>query len=140
MGVLEDAIREHLELKRRHGASDEELVRKEEEALGPARREFEATAEEQGSDEEAAPEAAAPDTAAPEALAEPELPSEPELPPEPPALQDTPPAGEPALEEPAPPPAAEPAEQEAADFAEEPADEVDQLWSEQKPSRDLDFD
>src|SRR3954470_7797968 len=117
MGVLEDAIREHLELQRRHGASDEELGGKEEEALGPARREFEATAEEQGSDEETAPEAAAPDTAAPEAPAEPELPSARDLPPEPepdpPALQDTPPAGEPALEEPAPPPAAEPAEQEA---------------------------
>ncbi len=39
MGVLEDAIREHLELKRRHGASDEELSRQEAEALGPARRE-----------------------------------------------------------------------------------------------------
>src|SRR5947207_8533796 len=98
MGVLEDAIREHLELKRRHGASDEELVRKEEEALGPARREFEATAEEQGSDEETAPEAAAPDTAAPEAPAEPELPSEPDLPPEPepepPALTDASATGE----------------------------------------------
>src|SRR5215208_4723008 len=32
MGVLDDAIREHLHLKRRHGAGEEE-------ALGPARRE-----------------------------------------------------------------------------------------------------
>jgi hypothetical protein len=39
MGVLDDAIREHLELKRRHGAAEEELRRQEEEALGPARRE-----------------------------------------------------------------------------------------------------
>jgi hypothetical protein len=38
MGVLDDAIREHLELKRRHGVPDEELQRQEEEALGPARR------------------------------------------------------------------------------------------------------
>jgi hypothetical protein len=38
MGVLDDAIREHLELKRRHGASEEEVARKEAEALGPARR------------------------------------------------------------------------------------------------------
>jgi hypothetical protein len=38
MSVLEDAIREHLELKRRHGAADEELRRQEAEALGPARR------------------------------------------------------------------------------------------------------
>jgi hypothetical protein len=39
MGVLDDAIREHLELKRKHGVSEEELQRQEEEALGPARRE-----------------------------------------------------------------------------------------------------
>ena len=38
MGVLDDAIREHLELKRRHGASEEEISRQEAEALGPARR------------------------------------------------------------------------------------------------------
>jgi hypothetical protein len=37
MGVLEDAIREHLALKRRHGAADEELRRQEAEALGSAR-------------------------------------------------------------------------------------------------------
>ena len=39
MGILDDAIREHLELKRRHGATDEELARQEAEALGPACRE-----------------------------------------------------------------------------------------------------
>src|SRR4051812_2775112 len=38
MGVLDDAIREHLELKRRHGATEDEVQRQEEEALGPARR------------------------------------------------------------------------------------------------------
>jgi hypothetical protein len=38
MGALDDAIREHLELKRRQGASDEEITRAEAEALGPARR------------------------------------------------------------------------------------------------------
>jgi hypothetical protein len=38
MGVLDDAIREHLELKRKHGAAEDELQRQEEEALGPARR------------------------------------------------------------------------------------------------------
>ncbi len=42
MGVLDDAIREHLELRRRHGAAEDELERKEAEALGPARREVEA--------------------------------------------------------------------------------------------------
>src|SRR6478672_8106400 len=38
MGALDDAIREHLELKRRHGASDDDIKRAEAEALGPARR------------------------------------------------------------------------------------------------------
>jgi hypothetical protein len=34
MGILDDAIREHLELKREHGASDDEIKRKEEEVFG----------------------------------------------------------------------------------------------------------
>ena len=38
MGILDDAIRQHLELKRQHGVPEEELRRQEEEALGPARR------------------------------------------------------------------------------------------------------
>jgi hypothetical protein len=38
MGALDDAIREHLELKRRHGASEQEISQAEAEALGPARR------------------------------------------------------------------------------------------------------
>jgi diguanylate cyclase (GGDEF)-like protein len=38
MGLLDDAIREHLELKRRHGAAEEEVRRQEQEALGPPRR------------------------------------------------------------------------------------------------------
>ncbi len=39
MGLLDDAIREHLELRRKHGASDDEIARKETDALGPVRRE-----------------------------------------------------------------------------------------------------
>jgi hypothetical protein len=39
MGVLDDAIRDHLALKRKHGADEAELARAEAEALGPARRE-----------------------------------------------------------------------------------------------------
>jgi hypothetical protein len=35
MGTLDDAIREHLELKRRLGASEDELQQKETEAFGP---------------------------------------------------------------------------------------------------------
>jgi hypothetical protein len=38
MGLLDDAIREHLDLKRRHGADPTEIEREEREALGPVRR------------------------------------------------------------------------------------------------------
>lgn len=38
MGLLDDAIREHLELKRRAGADPQELEKLEREALGPVRR------------------------------------------------------------------------------------------------------
>jgi len=38
MGILDDAIREHLELKRRRGADPAEIERLEREALGPVRR------------------------------------------------------------------------------------------------------
>src|SRR6201990_577169 len=38
MGILDDAIREHLDLKRRRGADPTEIERAEREALGPVRR------------------------------------------------------------------------------------------------------
>jgi hypothetical protein len=44
MGILEDAIREHLDLKRSHGADAQEIARQEREALSPAVREPEAAA------------------------------------------------------------------------------------------------
>ena len=44
MGLLDDAIREHLELKRRRGADPAEIARAEQEALGPVRREPERSA------------------------------------------------------------------------------------------------
>jgi hypothetical protein len=47
MGVLDDAIREHLELKRKHGVPEEELRRQEAEALGPARREVSSPTDEE---------------------------------------------------------------------------------------------
>jgi hypothetical protein len=37
MGLLDDAIREHLELKRRHGAAETEVERLEAEVFGPGR-------------------------------------------------------------------------------------------------------
>jgi hypothetical protein len=42
MGFLDEAIREHLELKRRRGATDSELRRMEDEAFGPPARPDEA--------------------------------------------------------------------------------------------------
>jgi hypothetical protein len=38
MGILDEAIREHLELKRQHGAGDSELKQLEDEAFGPPER------------------------------------------------------------------------------------------------------
>lgn len=38
MGILDDAIREHLELKRKHGAASSDLERLENEAFGPSER------------------------------------------------------------------------------------------------------
>ena len=45
MGLLDDAIREHLDLKRRRGADPTEIERAEREALGPVRRGPEVTGE-----------------------------------------------------------------------------------------------
>jgi hypothetical protein len=60
MGLLDDAIREHLDLKRKHGAAEDDLRRQEVEALGPARRDFSGDA----SAETAEPAAEAPAEAA----------------------------------------------------------------------------
>ena len=57
MGVLDEAIRQHLELKRAHGASEDELERQEAEALGPARREPSQGNEEGDEDQAAQPRA-----------------------------------------------------------------------------------
>src|SRR5262245_6010574 len=38
MGILDEAIREHLELKRQHGAAEGELKQLEDEAFGPPQR------------------------------------------------------------------------------------------------------
>jgi hypothetical protein len=55
MGVLDDAIREHLDLKRRRGADPAEIQRAERDALGPVRR------DPMGSDEADLEHAALPD-------------------------------------------------------------------------------
>ena len=64
MGLLDDAIREHLDLKRRRGADPTEVARMEQEALGPVRRE--AAPAEPAAGEQAAP-ADAPASAEPTA-------------------------------------------------------------------------
>src|SRR5215213_7031902 len=61
MGILDEAIREHLELKRQHGADDSELKQLEDEAFGPPAR----PGEEEGGEQ---PQAEAPT----EFLAQPE--------------------------------------------------------------------
>jgi hypothetical protein len=70
MGLLDDAIRQHLELKRQHGAPEEELQRQEEEALGPARRDV-APAETAGGDGEVELEGTPDEAPAPDPGAEP---------------------------------------------------------------------
>jgi hypothetical protein len=57
MGLLDEAIKEHLDLKRRRGADPEDVAREEREALGPAVREVR---ESMTGDGAAAPAEAAP--------------------------------------------------------------------------------
>ena len=110
MGLLDDAIREHLELRRKHGATDEELRRQETEALGPARRDFspaEAAPAEPvtpvPSDEAAAGYAPEPVVPAEPAPAEPRGWLDEAEPVEPAATAPPPPAAEPPVAEPPPP-------------------------------------
>ncbi len=139
MGVLDDAIREHLELKRKHGASEGEVEQQEQEALGaPRGRSAEATEAPEAVEEPAAQE---PGNDEPDWDFDPE-PAEPPADPEPEADGDTPPRGFERVEDVAPP--AEGDEdgdvlEETPDFLEE-TPEHDRLWFEQKPPRDFDFD
>jgi hypothetical protein len=169
MGLLDDAIREHLELKRRHGADPDEVSRQEREALGaPVRGEFakpagdapEEAAEPVSGDE---PESAAVDEAdeaddVPELAEPPEMPGEPESAPgEPAAVAASRRQPEPGDEEDPwlvedladpevdrePEAAAKPEGddvlEETPDFLQE-TPEHDRLWFEQKPPRNFDWD
>jgi hypothetical protein len=69
MGLLDDAIRDHLDLKRRRGADPAEVERAEREALGPVRRGVEPPGE-AGHEAEAPPEDPA-DSAPEDAVTEP---------------------------------------------------------------------
>ena len=128
MGLLEEAIREHLDLKRKHGASDDELLREESDALGPARR-----------DQEEPVEHAEPEATEDGAVAETELAQEEPTAPPPEADLEEPPSS--GLETPLESPVAEEdsVPEETPDFIED-TPEHDRLSLEQKPPRDFDFD
>jgi hypothetical protein len=100
MGILDEAIREHLELKRQHGAGDSELKKLEDEAFGQAERPGDEAAQD--------PLAEAPT----EFMAQPEV------------AEEKPARREPSiadLQEPPPPPEEEPAmEHEVVDEEPEP--------------------
>ena len=170
MGTLDEAIREHLELKRRSGAGEDEVSKLENEAFGAARREPPAPAV--SAPEDAAPPTAESDVPPPPPAASPEpeaapVSAAPTPPPPvaPPPVEDTwleddiaapevpSVASEPAPREPAAPP--EPGhpsqdyvapDEEGEDLLEETPDflqetpEHDRLWFEQKPPRDFDFE
>jgi hypothetical protein len=161
MGQLDDAIREHLDLKRRRGADPQEVSRQEEEALGPVRREPLPGEDDREAEADEALEAASqpsPMADADAALegAEPLAGEPPDMPAPPAAPTVVPPdAGPPD----APPATAEwgfddeeersgedEAEPEDEDVLEETpeflqeAPEHDRLWFEQRPPRDFDFD
>jgi hypothetical protein len=157
MGLLDEAIKEHLELKRRHGADPAEVAQQEREAFGPARRGPEPLEVPPPADEAEPvdpvliePEVDAP-AYEPPADAEPRpQPERSEALPEPdPVAEDL------AFEDtathavPPPPPAPAPApegEGESEDVLEETPEflqetpEHDRLWFEQRPPRDFDFD
>jgi hypothetical protein len=152
MGLLDDAIREHLELKRAHGADPTEVERQEREALGAPRQEaeFASPANAPAAEDASAEEPAAPAEEPEEPAEEPEEPAavaaEP-VEPESPAEEDWPdgepdevPSGD-ALEHPQP--AAEPESEdvleETPDFLQE-TPEHERLWFEQRPPRDFDWD
>src|SRR3954464_3670463 len=88
MGLLDDAIREHLELKRKHGADPDDVARQEAEALGPTQRnEFSSPAA--APDEPPPPEEPPPREEPPAAVAATEV-----LPEGEPGIAEAPPAGE----------------------------------------------
>jgi hypothetical protein len=152
MGLLDDAIREHLELKRRHGADPQEVARQEDEALGPIGG-HETRDEDEHEDE--TPEVNEDQLALvdePPAPYEPPAADEPEEELLPPRVAEEP-DEDPAFDVQQPTVEFSVEDQEAAEQEpDEPADELeetpeflqetpehDRLWFEQKPPRDFDF-
>jgi hypothetical protein len=163
MGMLDDAIREHLELKRRAGAAEDEVQRLEGEAFGSARREPPAPVIDAPVDPPAVeelpppPEPVAPEPVVAEpapaptsetwldddddAAAEPELPAATEQSTSEFTAHEATAAtgGVPASDYVAPDEEGEDLLEETPDFLQE-TPEHDRLWFEQKPPRDFDFD
>jgi hypothetical protein len=147
MGLLDDAIREHLELKRKHGADAADVARQEQEALGKGgpRAEFvQPVADE--------PEPPTSDPEPPAAPADELADGEPGIAEEPSAGHEAAAPGydeDPWLDEDAADevPAEDKLEragdedvlEETPDFLQE-TPEHDRLWFEQKPPRDFDWD
>jgi hypothetical protein len=102
MSILDDAIREHLELKRAHGADDAELKKLEDEAFGPPQRPddadpfSEAPTEFLGAAEGAAVASPPPET--PSGRREPNIADLQEAPPPAPPAEEDQPAEEPVAE------------------------------------------
>jgi hypothetical protein len=163
MGVLDDAIRQHLELKRKHGAPEEELQRQEDEALGPARREV--TQQPEDADVDPGEVDAEPDEAVAAEALEPKADHPPAPGHEQPMIEPLEPVdeahaqgGEPIADDEdqhEPFGSDEPFSEEEPEQEEEVEDgdvledtpdflqetpEHDRLWFEQKPPRDFDFD
>ena len=143
MGLLDDAIREHLELKRRRGADAEEVTRQEQEALGaPQRAEFAGAAPAATVEPTAVDDAPVADAPAlePEPEPVPEREPEPDIPLDQATVEYTPPSLDEPDERPAPPQEGdEDVLEETPDFLQE-TPEHDRLWFEQKPPRDFDLD
>ena len=155
MGLLDDAIREHLELKRKHGADPADVARQEQEALGEGmRNEFAQPAAPAVASEPEPPE---PEAAAPAPVEEPQVDDEDELPEGEPGIAEEPPAAEapgydedpwldderdevPSDESLQPQRTGEEdVLEETPEFLQE-TPEHDRLWFEQKPPRDFDWD
>src|SRR4051794_1878180 len=137
MGLLDDAIREHLELKRKHGANPEDVARQEQEALGPGKRNEFAQPEEEPAAVVAEPE--------PDVEPEPPLQVEPPEPATPPVGQEEDPwlpdderDEVPAAESLQPRGEDDDVLEETPDFLQE-TPEHDRLWFEQKPPRDFEI-
>ena len=165
MGMLDEAIREHLDLKRRQGADPSEIAQLESEALGGNQPEEVVEEQATGLDVEQidveeleVAETQTPESQpteqfsteelklalTPEPEPEPALEAEPEPEQPAPALEPEP-EPEPVLEAEPQPEAAEPSAAPAIDELEQTPDfleetpEHDRLWFERKPPRDFDF-